>query len=260
MIKKYFPVTMARDLALPAVTYFETKTLNIFRANDIQRSNGRFIYIMSINIGTLTPLNYALATMFEVLFEKELKIQMCIEKGIAISARTRISIILDKIVLQLMLLGQEELAKVEKAMEFFLASSKHVAESAFNEDYMAIWKTIALSNIIIEKNSVRDYAVNDADDMYLTTGQFLNLRRKAVDIIKNKLTTDDAMTFLKRKIINGARVIVELYNGKDFESPINPKSEEQTLRRQVSVHKLFDTVLSEKILTDKKSDKSKDAK
>ena len=65
----------------------------------------RALYMMNFDIGIVTPLNYAIATMFEVLFEKELKFRFCVTAVLAQAARTKVTIISDHLILQLMVLG-----------------------------------------------------------------------------------------------------------------------------------------------------------
>lgn len=84
---------------MPHVSYFYQSGLPIFRGNNTENAFGRAIYVMNFDVGQVTPLNYALATMFEVLFEKELKLRLCVASEVALSARTRSVLVSDHIIL-----------------------------------------------------------------------------------------------------------------------------------------------------------------
>lgn len=60
---------------------------------------------MNFDLGIVSPLNFALATMFEVLFEKELKLRFCVTSVLAQAGRTKVTIISDHLIFQLMVLG-----------------------------------------------------------------------------------------------------------------------------------------------------------
>ena len=109
-------------------------------------------------------------------------------------------------------------------MEQFIADSFLRFKSSINDEFMERWRNIAATRLNLESQSVKEYALHDADDLYTTSGAFINLREKAVQIIKTKVTQDDLTTFVKRSIIGGKRLALEMYNGPDFETSINSTS------------------------------------
>ena len=240
MIQSKFKIFDQHQYTLPVVRNFLDNHLLIFRGNNSAEAHGRALYIMNFDLGLVTPLNFALATMFEVLFEKELKLRFCVTSMLAQSARTRIAIISDHLILQLMVMGVQHPAKFEIGMEHFIAGSFFRFTSSINEDFLERWKNIAATRLNLESQSVKEYALHDADDLYTTSGKYSNLREKAAQIIKTKVTQDDLTTFVKKNINEGKRLALEMYNGPDFKTYINSTSTDPDLKKSAAVMRLFD--------------------
>ena len=242
-IQRHFKTASLNSLQHLSLKYFDENLLHIFRFNSPDHKETRVAFMMNIDLGKLSIMNYGLAKMYQVLFEREFRLSFIKRLKIASRGRTRVMRVSDHLVFQLMTLGTTPVNVTEVEMERFLVRAKSVFEGKVNSAFMNKWREVSISRIRTEKQSVFDYAHADSRDLFLSYGKFENIKGKAVEMLRDHITVEDALTFINQQIIKGRRLIYEQYMGVTDKTLLGPESPDPMLRHRVQVHTIMNDVI-----------------
>ena len=241
-IQKRFKSSAAEGFKHLSLKNFDQYEMRIFRFDNLQKRDKRAMYMMGIDLGRISLTTYSLAVMYGVLFEREMKLVFVKRLRIADRVRVRVARISDHIVLELMTMGMTSINETEVQMEKFLVRSRTLFESEIDGNFMKRWKEIAISRLRVEKESVFDYAYEDANDLFLSMGRFEGIRARAIETLKDHITPEDARTFINQHIIKGKRVVYEQYLNVTEATPISLESPDPDLRTRTKVHLILNNV------------------
>ena len=242
-IQRHFKTSSTTPLQHLSLKYFEENVMHIFRFNNLNHNDNRVAFMMNIDMGKLSIMNYGLAKMYQVLFEREFRLTFIKRLKIASRVRTRVMRVSDHLVFQLMTLGNTPVNVTEVEMERFLARAKTVFEGKVNHEFMEKWREVAISRIRTEKQSVFDYAHADSRDLFLSYGKFENLKGKAVEMLRDHITVEDARTFINQQIIKGKRLVYEHYFGVTDKTLLGPENPDAVLKHRVHVHTILNNIV-----------------
>lgn len=242
-IQTHFKTSSITPLQHLSLKFFEENVIHIFRFNSMDHKDSRVAFMMNIDMGKLSIMNYGLAKMYQVLFEREFRLTFIKRLKIASRVRTRVMRVSDHLVFQLMTLGTTPVNVTEVEMERFLARAKSVFEGKVNHEFMEKWREVAISRIRTEKQSVFDYAHADSRDLFLSYGKFENIKGKAVEMLRDHITVEDARTFINQQIIKGKRLIYEQYSGVTDKTLLGPENPDPVLKHRVQVHTIMNNIV-----------------
>lgn len=219
---------------------FMPKTTLLLRYRTSDQDDPRALVGMNVDLGKVSILNYALSHIYRVLIRTEAKIYFIDMHKVAFDVKTRVSRISNHLVLQVIVESMEPVEKIEKLMNNLMG---YVELSCHRSIHPALFRKLIAATIRDmrdEKRSVLEYGREDARDIFLSYGKYMDLRERAINLLKEHITLQDTRNFLKEQIIKGSKVYFEFAsrfsNKPGFKSAIGEqKSYIEYANPQVSV-------------------------
>lgn len=231
IVKEKYRVGSMDALKHETVGKFEQTKINIFRFNKNEQVDNHRTVVLAVDLGKLSLMNYILAKLFQVFFEKELVLTFVKNLKIADRVSTRVHRVSDHLILEFISKGTATVQKTETEFENLLTRAEKVLGNMLNEEFMKRWRKVTSDRLQDEKNSVFEYAHEDSSDIFLSYGKHSDLRRRTIDMLKENVSTEEALSFMKHQLINGKRLYYEFYSNPTDATDIGPLS-----ARPVQVH------------------------
>jgi hypothetical protein len=159
-------------------------------------------------MSALTASAFAMTTVIAKFLDQELYKQFVKELKIGYRTWAKSRIISNRVVLQLMLFGDDR-DKIEVAIEMFL-KRMHDKLVKFTPADLELFKKKALLQLGKDYDSVKQFAEEDTEILYLTNGVNYDLRRNSGDILKNdKIDLNQFQLFLQVTLFQAKRIVFE---------------------------------------------------
>lgn len=195
---------------------FTSDALRIYRAENSNRFDLSVTYITAFKMGKIDSMNYAMTQMIARFYHSILYKKLVTRLKISSKTKVNARVVSDQIILQLLVLGKDR-DKIEKEVEIFLKEMRGLLDFITDESSKSM-QHLAHLGLEKEYDSVKSFADEDSETLYLSSGVVYDLKRQTVDLLRGmRIGTKTFKSFLKTNFDNAARVAFEYSNRVDEE-------------------------------------------